>query len=126
MISNYYMLFFGDESWIFNGDLPSVCHYFYTVCCYFLQSLGALRSKGPVVQYTGVEHVGVSPAKPPQPTQSQPPATTLIQQLQQRPQPQLIQQVQPSQQTQQTQQLQIQQTQQTPQPSLAAQLQRIE
>ncbi|PWA23917.1 hypothetical protein CCH79_00010822 [Gambusia affinis] len=92
-------------------------------------NMGALRSKGPVVQYTGVEHVGVSPAKPPQPTQSQPPATTLIQQLQQRPQPQLIQQVQPSQQTQQTQQtqqLQIQQTQQTPQPSLAAQLQRIE
>uniref|UniRef100_A0A3B5MX31 [histone H3]-lysine(4) N-trimethyltransferase n=1 Tax=Xiphophorus couchianus TaxID=32473 RepID=A0A3B5MX31_9TELE len=48
-------------------------------------NMGALRSKGPVVQYTGVEHVGASPAKPPQTTQSQPPATTLIQQLQQRP-----------------------------------------
>uniref|UniRef100_A0A087XFB0 SET domain bifurcated histone lysine methyltransferase 1b n=1 Tax=Poecilia formosa TaxID=48698 RepID=A0A087XFB0_POEFO len=42
-------------------------------------NMGALRSKGPVVQYTGVEHVGVSPAKPPQTTQSQPPAMTLIQ-----------------------------------------------
>lgn len=117
------MLFLGEESLIFNGEFPSVCHYFYTVCCYFLQSLGALRSKGPVVQYTGVEHVGASPAIPPQTTQSQPPATTLIQQLQQRPQPQLIQQVQPSLQTQQPQ---TQQTQQTPQPSPAAQLQRIE
>uniref|UniRef100_A0A087XFK2 [histone H3]-lysine(4) N-trimethyltransferase n=1 Tax=Poecilia formosa TaxID=48698 RepID=A0A087XFK2_POEFO len=33
-------------------------------------NMGALRSKGPVVQYTGVEHVGVSPAKPPQTTQT--------------------------------------------------------
>ncbi|XP_014849561.1 PREDICTED: histone-lysine N-methyltransferase SETDB1 [Poecilia mexicana] len=89
-------------------------------------NMGALRSKGPVVQYTGVEHVGVSPAKPPQTTQSQPPAMTLIQQLQQRPQPQLLQQVQLSQQTQQTLQPQAQQTQQTPQPSPAAQFQRIE
>uniref|UniRef100_A0A3Q2CNX5 [histone H3]-lysine(4) N-trimethyltransferase n=1 Tax=Cyprinodon variegatus TaxID=28743 RepID=A0A3Q2CNX5_CYPVA len=81
-------------------------------------NMGALRSKGPVVQYTGVESVGGSPTKPQQSAPSQPQATTLIQQLQQRPQPQPIQQVQQSPQTQQTPQ--------TPQPSQSGQLPRVD
>uniref|UniRef100_A0A1A8PJR8 [histone H3]-lysine(4) N-trimethyltransferase n=1 Tax=Nothobranchius rachovii TaxID=451742 RepID=A0A1A8PJR8_9TELE len=67
-------------------------------------NMGVLRSKGPVVQYTGVEHAGSSSAPP-----SQPAATP---QLQQRPQP--IQPQQPP------------QIQQTPPPSQTIQPQRIE
>uniref|UniRef100_A0A3Q0RBK0 SET domain bifurcated histone lysine methyltransferase 1b n=1 Tax=Amphilophus citrinellus TaxID=61819 RepID=A0A3Q0RBK0_AMPCI len=46
-------------------------------------SMGALRSKGPVVQYTSDGHVGASPVKAPQPSTSQ---TSPTAQLQQRPQ----------------------------------------
>uniref|UniRef100_A0AAX7U7P3 [histone H3]-lysine(4) N-trimethyltransferase n=1 Tax=Astatotilapia calliptera TaxID=8154 RepID=A0AAX7U7P3_ASTCA len=47
-------------------------------------NMGALRSKGPVVQYTSDGHVGASPVKAPQPSTSQSSPTA---QLQQRPQP---------------------------------------
>ncbi|XP_022612444.1 histone-lysine N-methyltransferase SETDB1 isoform X2 [Seriola dumerili] len=68
-------------------------------------NMGALRSKGPVVQYTSDGHVGASPAKTPQATLSQPsqtPQNQQHQQHQQRPQP--------------PQPQQTQQTQQSPQP----------
>uniref|UniRef100_A0A7N6AQ22 [histone H3]-lysine(4) N-trimethyltransferase n=1 Tax=Anabas testudineus TaxID=64144 RepID=A0A7N6AQ22_ANATE len=56
-------------------------------------NMGALRSKGPVVQYTSDGHVGASPVKsPPTPT-SQPLQTP---QNQQRPQPPQLQQTQQS------------------------------
>ncbi|XP_041844375.1 histone-lysine N-methyltransferase SETDB1-B [Melanotaenia boesemani] len=55
-------------------------------------NMGALRSKGPVVQYTSVEHVGGSPVKAPPASPSQPPTTPLVQQ---RPQPQQPQQTPP-------------------------------
>ncbi|XP_027142769.1 histone-lysine N-methyltransferase SETDB1-B isoform X2 [Larimichthys crocea] len=68
-------------------------------------NMGALRSKGPVVQYTSDGHVGASPVKTPQSSPSQPSQTP--QQQQQRPQPaqpqptqqspQLLQSVQPPQ-----------------------------
>ncbi|CAI5662206.1 unnamed protein product [Oreochromis niloticus] len=61
-------------------------------------NMGALRSKGPVVQYTSDGHVGASPVKAPQPSTSQSSPTA---QLQQRPPP-----LQP---------------QQTPQPALPSQ-----
>ncbi|XP_042346358.1 histone-lysine N-methyltransferase SETDB1-B-like isoform X2 [Plectropomus leopardus] len=66
-------------------------------------NMGALRSKGPVVQYTSDGQVGASPVKSPQALTSQTP------QLQQRPQ-----QPQQPQQTQQNQQ--SQQSLQSPQP----------
>uniref|UniRef100_A0A8C4E8H3 [histone H3]-lysine(4) N-trimethyltransferase n=1 Tax=Dicentrarchus labrax TaxID=13489 RepID=A0A8C4E8H3_DICLA len=47
-------------------------------------NMGALRSKGPVVQYTSDGHVGASPVKTPQSSPSQPSQTP---QLQQRPPP---------------------------------------
>uniref|UniRef100_A0A672YF49 [histone H3]-lysine(4) N-trimethyltransferase n=1 Tax=Sphaeramia orbicularis TaxID=375764 RepID=A0A672YF49_9TELE len=57
-------------------------------------NMGALRSKGPVVQYTSDGHVGASPVKAPQPSSSQPVQQTA--QVQQPPQPQPVQQTPPS------------------------------
>ncbi|KAM3615143.1 uncharacterized protein V6R79_024033 [Siganus canaliculatus] len=57
-------------------------------------NMGALRSKGPVVQYTSDGHVGASPVKSPQDSLSQPPQTTThplrlpTQQIPPSPQPQ--------------------------------------
>ncbi|XP_075965760.1 histone-lysine N-methyltransferase SETDB1-B isoform X3 [Anarhichas minor] len=93
-------------------------------------NMGALRSRGPVVQYTSDGHIGASPVKtqpgsPSQPSQTTPPPPPpLQQQLQQlqlqqqlRPQPPQPQQIQQIQQIQQMQQMQqIQQTIQPPQP----------
>ncbi|XP_032374947.1 histone-lysine N-methyltransferase SETDB1-B isoform X3 [Etheostoma spectabile] len=59
-------------------------------------NMGALRSKGPVVQYTSDGQVGASPVKTPQASTSQPSQTP---QSQQRPQPQQTPQPQPPQQT---------------------------
>ncbi len=69
------------------------------ISCRPFQSPGALRSKGPVVQYTSDGHVGASPVKTQQSSPSQPSQTPPHQQRPQAPQPQ-----------------QTQQTQQTPQP----------
>uniref|UniRef100_A0A3Q4GLI3 [histone H3]-lysine(4) N-trimethyltransferase n=1 Tax=Neolamprologus brichardi TaxID=32507 RepID=A0A3Q4GLI3_NEOBR len=44
-------------------------------------NMGALRSKGPVVQYTSDGHVGASPVKAPQPSTSQSSPTAQLQQL---------------------------------------------
>uniref|UniRef100_A0A3P8SFZ9 [histone H3]-lysine(4) N-trimethyltransferase n=1 Tax=Amphiprion percula TaxID=161767 RepID=A0A3P8SFZ9_AMPPE len=63
-------------------------------------NMGALRSKGPVVQYTSDCHVGASPVKSPQAPPTQPSPSP---QHQQRPQPQQPQQPQQHQQHQQPQ-----------------------
>uniref|UniRef100_A0A8C4ECJ5 [histone H3]-lysine(4) N-trimethyltransferase n=1 Tax=Dicentrarchus labrax TaxID=13489 RepID=A0A8C4ECJ5_DICLA len=51
-------------------------------------NMGALRSKGPVVQYTSDGHVGASPVKTPQSSPSQPSQTPQLQQRPPPPQPQ--------------------------------------
>uniref|UniRef100_A0A665UZT0 [histone H3]-lysine(4) N-trimethyltransferase n=1 Tax=Echeneis naucrates TaxID=173247 RepID=A0A665UZT0_ECHNA len=51
-------------------------------------NMGALRSKGPVVQYTSDGHVGPSPVKTPQAALSQPSQAPQLQQRPQPPQPQ--------------------------------------
>uniref|UniRef100_A0A3Q3QEP0 Pre-SET domain-containing protein n=1 Tax=Monopterus albus TaxID=43700 RepID=A0A3Q3QEP0_MONAL len=76
-------------------------------------NMGALRSKGPVVQYTSDGHVGVSPIKAPQAPPSHPSQTP---QLQPRPQPQQTQQT-----PQPAQAMQPPQTPQAPQPPQAPQ-----
>ncbi|XP_024123298.1 histone-lysine N-methyltransferase SETDB1-B isoform X1 [Oryzias melastigma] len=52
-------------------------------------NMGAFRTKGPVVQYTGVEHVGGSPVKSPQPSSTE----AATPQPQPSPQPQQPQQI---------------------------------
>ncbi|XP_022073445.1 histone-lysine N-methyltransferase SETDB1-B [Acanthochromis polyacanthus] len=76
--------------------------------------MGALRSKGPVVQYTSDGHVGASPVKSPQAPPTQPPPSP---QHQQRP----LAQIQQLQQHQQLQQLQH-----TPPPAQPPQPPRLE
>ncbi|XP_019948465.2 histone-lysine N-methyltransferase SETDB1-B isoform X3 [Paralichthys olivaceus] len=80
-------------------------------------NMGALRSKGPVVQYTSDGHVGASPVKAPQATLSPPSLTPQLQQRPQLPQPQPIQPTQQTQSIQQTQPIQITQTTQQTQPT---------
>ncbi|XP_017280610.1 histone-lysine N-methyltransferase SETDB1-B isoform X2 [Kryptolebias marmoratus] len=78
-------------------------------------NMGALRSKGPVVQYTGVEHVGASPAQAPQASPSQPSTAPQPPQPSQPPQPPQPQQpLQPLQPQQPLQTIQVLQAQQTP------------
>ncbi|XP_071768890.2 histone-lysine N-methyltransferase SETDB1-B isoform X2 [Centroberyx gerrardi] len=48
-------------------------------------NMGALRSKGPVVQYTSEGHVGASPTKAPQTSPTQPPQAPQLPQLPQPP-----------------------------------------
>ncbi|XP_033983796.1 histone-lysine N-methyltransferase SETDB1-B isoform X1 [Trematomus bernacchii] len=83
-------------------------------------NMGALRSKGPVVQYTSDGHVGTS-VKTPQGSPSQPPQIS----QQQSPQQQSQQQQSQQQQKPQQQQQQQHQQQQGPQPLQPQQIQQI-
>ncbi|KAL3065397.1 hypothetical protein OYC64_015549 [Pagothenia borchgrevinki] len=83
-------------------------------------NMGALRSKGPVVQYTSDGHVGTS-VKTPQGSPSQPPQIS----QQQSPQQQSPQQQSPQQQKPQPPQQQQQHQQQGPQPLQPQQIQQI-
>uniref|UniRef100_A0A665UZR8 [histone H3]-lysine(4) N-trimethyltransferase n=1 Tax=Echeneis naucrates TaxID=173247 RepID=A0A665UZR8_ECHNA len=90
-------------------------------------NMGALRSKGPVVQYTSDGHVGPSPVKTPQAALSQPSQAPQLQQRPQPPQPQqTLQTAQPAHATHpaQTPRVELLSAPNTPSPTLTQTYQR--
>uniref|UniRef100_A0A8C2XN31 [histone H3]-lysine(4) N-trimethyltransferase n=1 Tax=Cyclopterus lumpus TaxID=8103 RepID=A0A8C2XN31_CYCLU len=88
-------------------------------------NMGALRSKGPVVQYTSDGHVGASPAKTQQGSPSQPSQTPQLQRPLQRPPPLQTPQILQIQQIQQPQHARILSVQSTASPAFTQSYQRL-